>query len=1086
MKRIAALTVLLLVILPAFVFAQISPLGIPFNKQYLPEEYKGAESNWSITSDDNGIMYFGNESAILEYDGKEWRSIPVNDDKIQSLANLNNSVYYGGNRTFGVVRTDATGTHYAFNLSARLGSKVEVNTIWKTYSLEGKIYFCSLKVIFVYNPSDDSIQTIDLPTNSFLAFIIDNQLVFGNWEKGLFRISGMKVVSLLGGTFFKQKDVFAILLYNKTTWLIGNNLEGLFLYDHKTGKTKAFDDSPAVKKVNAYLKENNFYSGEALNDSTYSLGTFGGALIINRKGEIQGVVSKKYGLTNEETTNQLVRPSSGQSSSIWLTLVLGIARVDYPSITSRFGDESGLLGNVITIKRYNGQLYVGTMRGLFKLRFTPYGLPEFTQIKDVLGQVNSLIVVKERGKDVLLVGSNIDIYRINGSVSTAFGSTDVLAYRFLKPRTTENVVYVVSERSLKRLVKRKETWQLDNSWRSINENCEELIDLNDGNLLCRTKSGLFLIYPTGKTKTLIEKVGIKGKVFEVDGSVYVVSDSIALKFSNENLVATNDIDSLFQISAKKILSISPLSKRMLMLVIKEQNDIRYALATRTEKGWSLNTQVGGRVPSMAAPEIILDDDASTVWIGGAKGLYSLNLKLLGKLPKAPFKTLIRSVTLSEDSLLYNGNFDAKGNSLISMTGESQFVLNNSLDFKFNYLTFTVAAPFFEEESKMQFSYYLEGFDRGWLKWTTDNRKSYPNLSEGSYTFRVKARNIYGEETLVTSFVFEIFPPWYRTSIAYIVYGLLGLFCVYLVVKYYTRKLEADKKRLEQIVKERTAEVVRQKDEIVDKNLEIEKKNKDITDSIRYAQRIQTAVLPNKQSSPRLEYFIFFKPRDIVSGDFYWIYHFEAQNVVIAAAVDCTGHGVPGAFMSMLGVAFLNEIANDPAIQHTDEILNVLREFVIKALNQTGKEGESKDGMDIGIVRIDLKTGMLEFSGANNPLFLIRNGELMEFKPDKMPIGIHIRKEAPFARHEIQLQENDLMYLLSDGFADQFGGENKRKYMKKRLKEFLVTIHLEPVNHQLELVEGESSRWMGALEQIDDQLIIGMRYINPDKKVNGTS
>lgn len=181
---------------------------------------------------------------------------------------------------------------------------------------------------------------------------------------------------------------------------------------------------------------------------------------------------------------------------------------------------------------------------------------------------------------------------------------------------------------------------------------------------------------------------------------------------------------------------------------------------------------------------------------------------------------------------------------------------------------------------------------------------------------------------------------------------------------------------------------------------------------------------------------------------------------------------------MLGVAFLNEIASDPAIQHTDEILNVLRDFVIRSLNQTGKEGENKDGMDIGIVRIDLKSGMLEFSGANNPLFLIRDNELMEFKPDKMPIGIHVRKDLPFTRHEIQLQENDILYLFSDGFADQFGGEDKRKYMKKQLKEFLLTIHQEPINQQLESIECESSRWMGDLEQIDDQLIVGFRYINP--------
>lgn len=1080
MKRIAALTIYLLVFIPAFVFAQISPLGIPFNKQYLPEEYRGAESNWSIASDDNGIMYVGNENAILEYDGNEWRPIKVNDERIQSLASLNNQIYFGGSRSFGVLKIDALGNHYPQYLSARFGSSKEINNVWKTYALKGKIYFCSLKVIFVYNPTDDSIQTIDLPKNSFLSFVIDNQLVIGNWEQGLLRMKGNQVALISGGGFFKGKDVFAILPYNSNTWLVGTSLDGLFLYDNKTGKSKVFDGSASAKKVNAFLKANNFYSGAAINDSTYSLGTFGGAIFINKKGEIQSLVSKKFGLTNEETTSQLVMPSSGQSASIWMSLNLGIARVDYPSITSRFGDENGLLGNVMAVRRFNGELYAGTMRGLFKLHYDSFGLPEFTQIKEVDGQVYTLIVVKEKGKDVLLAGSSIDIYRISGSHVAGFGSNDVLAYRFLKPHHAGNVIYVVSERSLKRLVNDKGTWRLDNAWQSINENCIEIQDLNDGNLLCRTKSGIYLINPNGKTKALINKVGIQGRVFELDGSVYVVSDSVALKYSKEALVPTNEVDSIFQISSKKIQFVFSLGERMRMLGLgsKEQNDIKYALATKSKNGWTLNTQVCGRVPAMAGPEIVMDSDSSTVWIGGLKGLYSLNLKLLGKMPKTSFKTLIRTVTLSEDSLLFNGNFDATGNKLISINGEGQFVLNSALDFKFNYVTFTVAAPFFEDESKMQYSYYLEGFDKGYLKWSNENRKSYPNLSEGSYKFWVKARNVYGEETQPTCFVFEIYPPWYRTVIAYIIYGLLGLFCVYLVVKYYTRKLEADKKRLEQIVKERTAEVVRQKDEILDKNLEIEKKNNDITASIRYAQRIQTAVLPNKQSSQKLEYFIFFKPRDIVSGDFYWIYHFEAQNVVIAAAVDCTGHGVPGAFMSMLGVAFLNEIASDPAIQHTDEILNVLRDFVIRSLNQTGKEGESKDGMDIAIVRIDLKSGMLEFSGANNPLFLIRENELLEYKPDKMPIGIHVRKDLPFTRHEIQLQENDVLYLFSDGFADQFGGEDKRKYMKKQLKEFLLTIHQDPINQQLESIEGESSRWMGDLEQIDDQLIIGFRYINP--------
>lgn len=1078
-KKVTITVLSLLVSLVSW--GQISPLGIPFNRQYTPEEYKGTESNWSVASDDLGLMYFGNEGMILEYDGHEWRDIPVQDDNIQSLCNANGHIYFGGTRSFGVLKTDALGNHYAFYLSERLGSNVEVNNIWKTYYFKGKVFFCSLKRIFIYDFKEDVIQMVELPKNSFLAFVVNNQLIVGNWEQGLLKFDGNKVVPVEGGDYFKNKDVFSILPYDTNKWLIATSLDGLFIYDTQTGKTAVFEPTPEARQTNKFLKDNNCYTGTVVNDSTFALGTLGGTVIMNKMGQIVTLITKKYGLSSEETTGLMVRPSSSQSNQLWLTLVLGIARVDYPSVTAHFSDESGLFGYVQTVKRYNGTLYVGTIRGLFKLQFDGSGIPEFAQVKEVEGQVNNLVVVKEGGREVLLVGSNMYIYKISGEKIGRFNSADALTYKFVKPQFSDNVVYVVSERSLKRLILVNGEWRLDNKWRSINEFCEAIHDLADGKLLCLTKHGLFVVDTSGAYTPIVKREGLKVRIVGVGNEVFVVNDTTSFIIDKDKMRPSKVLDSTFHIPSKKIQEIFPLSKEMLLLVLKEQNDVSYALAKKSATGWSLDTHVAGRVPSMFNPEAILDNDSTTVWIGGAKGLFSLNFNCIGKMQKSKISTLIRSISLREDSLLFNGSFDPDVNTTLSLNASRHFVINNSLSFKYNYLSFVVALPFYEEEQKTQFSYYLEGFDKGWSRWTEENKKSYPNLSEGNYKFWVKAKNVYGDEATPTCVEFEILPPWYRTSLAYILYFLLSIVFVYAVVRFYTRKLEEDKKRLEQTVKERTAEVVRQKDEILEKNLEIEKKNKDITDSIRYAKRIQTAVLPNKQSSSNLEYFIYFKPRDIVSGDFYWVYHFDAQNVVIAAAVDCTGHGVPGAFMSMLGVAFLNEIASDPSIKHTDEILNVLRDFVIRSLNQTGKEGESKDGMDIAIARIDLKTGMLEFSGANNPLFLIRKGELIEFPPDKMPIGIHIKAEEPFTRHEVVLEEGDLMYLFSDGFSDQFGGPEMRKYMKKQLKDYLLRISQQPMDQQQRLIEEESARWMGDLEQIDDQLIIGLRYMTSKEK-----
>ncbi len=259
-----------------------------------------------------------------------------------------------------------------------------------------------------------------------------------------------------------------------------------------------------------------------------------------------------------------------------------------------------------------------------------------------------------------------------------------------------------------------------------------------------------------------------------------------------------------------------------------------------------------------------------------------------------------------------------------------------------------------------------------------------------------------------------------------------------------------------------------------KNTLISEQKKEITDSIRYAKRIQNAMLtPTEDISVLLpEHFILFSPRDIVSGDFYWFTRHE--NKIVCIAADCTGHGVPGAFMSMLGIAYLNEIySKNPEIR-ASELLDELRRHVIQSLHQTGRSGENQDGMDITAIIIDAKEQTLQFAGANNPLFLYRNSELHEYKPDKMPIGIHGKEMNPFTNHEVKIHKGDVIYAFSDGFADQFGGPNGKKYMIKKFKEKLFDIHEKPMNTQKKELEDALVDWMAETRQVDDILVIGIR------------
>lgn len=304
---------------------------------------------------------------------------------------------------------------------------------------------------------------------------------------------------------------------------------------------------------------------------------------------------------------------------------------------------------------------------------------------------------------------------------------------------------------------------------------------------------------------------------------------------------------------------------------------------------------------------------------------------------------------------------------------------------------------------------------------------------------------------------------------YIFYGVLLLAIVYLIALSQTKNLIKARKLLKE--KQQILEQMEKQ------KLELEVRDKNITDSLNYAQRIQEALLPSEDYFRKYfnDSFIFFKPKDIVSGDFYWIGEKNERIYVVGA--DCTGHGVPGALMSMIGLEIIEKTINEDNIFNPSDILSVLNRGLEKTFSREKNIGTIiRDGMDIGLCVIDRKRKKIEYAGAFFPLYLIRNNSLIEIKGDKLIIGMNSTGQA-YTTHNVDIKEDDILYIFSDGYIDQFGGSDNKKFMYRRFRYLLTTINRFPVKDQKSVLEDNIRTWMGNNAQIDDMMIIGFKPLS---------
>ncbi len=1077
------------------VFAQIKNIGTPpYLKNYTVEDYKGSNQVWTTVQSKTQVMYFGNNDGILEFDGKNWQKIKVNNNLVTAL-NIDETgkIFVGGKNEFGYLKVDSIGTlKYVSLIPSVPKDKLQEGNIWNIFlSQNNEVIFHSFEAIYVFQNQKCNVILTDKIGLFVKCFMVDNQLYIHYKNKGLAILVNNEIKIVDNSEIFATEMIKAIFKINDTlnvvTWS-----KGIFkLIDKQFVKTDTkIDDYIKTNIDNAYIIKNKYIAFGTIKD---------GVLITDYNFNPVQTINSEAELQNNSIRNIYL----DANDNLWLCLENGISMVTIFSPFSKFDKNYGLDDcRTFAAKKQNDTLFIATSKGIFYKKWRSYEdkiLPseKFLPINNEQGSIKTFYINEVNNQ--LFATSSLGLFIIN-NLNANYILNNRGVRTFIQLKNNPDILIGGSD-GLLLFKKENNRWNFKKNIANFNESTRFLEEDDNGYLwITNSIKGVFKIKLNEAKDSVVEYTsydsinGISGLPSQLNN--YVFNTKLGTLFGTQNGIYYYDNQKNIFSPLDILNKPRPKNESVVMIHQDLQKNIWYK-NEKTDKEGNITWELG---------ELIITDsgyfnfktpfykyknkifafnhiDSTTYLIGAEHGFIHYDSKIENFF-NINYTTLIRKIELiNNDSIIFGGNFcDAQNNILTSQPNKE--ILN--IDFNNNNIRFTFVATFYEEPELTRYKYILEGNNSEWSEWKTETVKDFTNLQPGNYVFKVKAVNLYNIESQIAEFKFAVKPPWYRTIGAYILYFLLLILFIYLIIKIYTRRLVNEKILLEKIVAERTSEIraknielENQKEEIItqskmlaEQNKEIKEKNSNITASIEYAKRIQQAMLPFEQKIQKHlnDYFILFKPRDIVSGDFYWFA--EVDDKIIFTAVDCTGHGVPGAFMSMIGAEILTTIVSKN-ITDAAEILGMMNKYVRKALKQD--QTNNQDGMDMALCTIDKKNNILEFSGAKNPLIHIYDNQLTHYKGDKQGIGGHqTSKDVQFTKHIINYQSPSFFYTFSDGYPDQFGGEKARKFMIKNLKDLLLEIHNKEMEQQKEILKHTIELWMQGHEQTDDILIIGFK------------
>ncbi|WP_304516877.1 triple tyrosine motif-containing protein, partial [Cecembia rubra] len=778
---------------PLILFAQSSleSVGKLPLTTYLPEDYNGQPRVLTSVQSDDGLMYFGLDYGLLEYDGVSWRPVLGDDASIiiRTLAkDPSGRIFYGGQDRFGYLELDPFGVTRSVSLFHLIPEDfLPVSDFWTIHFMDGFIFLQSRKYLFRLELEADfslkSLKTWTAETGFGYAFLQDSTIFLHQIEKGLYKLDGDEIV-LVPGTEVLGRDRLLVMQpfpgASQPSYLLGSFTSGFYVMDREGLR-------PFPSQIDPFLEKGAIlYRGLLLEDGNYALAFLGvGVVIMNPKGEIIRRINSEHGLQSDTVFG--IYPD--QSKGLWIITENGMARADVGSPVLTYGKDEGVNFSVISILKKRQEMYLGTRNGL--LRFDPLS----NKFK-VVPEINSLEVLGMRvdGEDIIVAGQQLNVLRDGKVISLENPKSGTRPIYTLIPKDNPNMLYVATSTGLSvysRGLSSKTPWEYVGDVPGIDRFIFHFFEDKDGDIWTPGLGVLFQFSPKEKGLRYMDLEDHKVKSFDIgqeagfymiDGEIYLFNAEGMQKFSKSEgrFVKAKE----FEAVEGKMIDFNESSFGRVWIETKEGK----VLLNRLADGTYEEDKTPSAINSYLSLYNFLDEDG-IIWFGTTKGLVRFDPKKDNQADK-PFFTLLRRIETKTDTL-----------ELVAY-GRNKNI--SARELKANSLRFEFAAPFYEDEKKTRYQTFLEGFDSDWVDWNDNKFKEYTNLSPGEYTFHVRAMAHTGRISEEASYSFVVLPPWYATWWAYLIYALLIGGIITAIIKWRSKKLKAENRILEERVNERTA------------------------------------------------------------------------------------------------------------------------------------------------------------------------------------------------------------------------------------------------------------------------------------------